>query len=93
MEKSHEGIKEGMRKCGKEQIEECSKMKALLIFLKSGRALCLSLPPLLHPIIRLQQQRETRWADSLLDLHAATVHLDDLGSEGLDRSQYQLLVL
>lgn len=31
--------------------------------------------------------------DCLLDLHTAAVHLDDLGSEGLDGSQYQLLVL
>lgn len=33
------------------------------------------------------------WMCQMLDLHTAAVHLDDLGSEGLDGSQYQLLVL
>lgn len=59
--------------------------------------LSLSLSPRLHPIIHLHtckdlQQHETRWVDRL-DLHTTPVHLDDLGSQSLDGSQYQLLVL
>lgn len=41
----------------------------------------------------LQQQCETRGVHRLSDLHTAAVHLDDLGSEGLDGGQDQLLVL
>lgn len=41
----------------------------------------------------LQQQCETRGVHRLSHLHTAAVHLDDLGSEGLDGGQDQLLVL
>lgn len=63
-------------------------------FLLSGRALS----PLLHPIIHLHILHcgcaaARDWVCRLLDLHTAAVHLDDLGSEGLNGSQYQLLVL
>ena len=43
--------------------------------------------------LQQQQQCETGCIDCQLDLHATAVHLDDLGSEGLDGSQDQLLVL
>lgn len=36
---------------------------------------------------------QQRCVDRLLDLHTAAMHLDDLGSEGLDGSQDQFLVL
>lgn len=41
----------------------------------------------------LQQRGEAGRVDCSLDLHTAAVHLDDLGSEGLDGRQDQLLVL
>lgn len=63
-------------------------------------ALSFPLSPLLCHIVRLhtpaclqQQQRRTQRLPRLSDLHATAVHLDHLGSEGLDSSQDQLLVL
>lgn len=53
--------------------------------------------PLLGHVVRLHTpaalQRRARRLPPLSDLHAAAVHLDDLGSERLDGSQDQLLML
>lgn len=67
-------------------------------------ALSFPVSPLLCHIIRLHTHQRVCSSSSsssvgltvslgLSDLHAPTVHLDNLGSEGLDSSQDQLLML
>lgn len=76
------------------------------VLLAESSALSFPLSPLLCHIVRLhtpawlqlqkqqqQQQRRTHCLPRLSDLHAAAMHLDNLGSEGLDSSQDQLLML
>ncbi len=65
------------------------------LFLHTGSALSSSPPhrPSARSHCVCSSSVRQQCVDRLLDLHAAAMHLDDLGSEGLDGSQDQLLVL
>lgn len=72
---------------------QLAERSARLSFSLGELSLSLSSSPPHHPSAHTCGSAAAAAVCGLLDLHAAAVHLDDLGSEGLDGSQDQLLVL